>query len=80
MNVHSTKFKSHTLIFFGAIARILSYKKRCGLRMSTKCKKCGKLIEPQFEMDADLDIHICPECGCSIDANTSGIHVLGRDM
>ncbi len=48
--------------------------------MSTKCEKCKRLIEPQFEMDEDLDNYMCPACGFPMHANTSGIHVHGRDM
>jgi len=48
--------------------------------MSTECEKCKKLIEPQLEMDEDLDNYMCPKCGFSLHANTSGIHVHGRDM
>ncbi len=48
--------------------------------MSTKCEKCGKLIEPILEMDGDLDIYKCPECGSPLYANTGGIHVRGKDM
>jgi DNA-directed RNA polymerase subunit RPC12/RpoP len=48
--------------------------------MSTKCEKCGKLVEPQLEMEGDLDSYVCPECGSSLYASTSGIHVLGKDM
>jgi DNA-directed RNA polymerase subunit RPC12/RpoP len=48
--------------------------------MSTKCQKCKKLIEPQLEMDEDLDNYMCPACGFAMYANTSGIHVHGRDM
>jgi DNA-directed RNA polymerase subunit RPC12/RpoP len=62
------------------VTGVLSYKKLGDLKMSMKCEKCGKLIEPQFEMEGDLDSYVCPECGSSLYASTSGIHVLGKDM
>lgn len=48
--------------------------------MSTKCEKCGKLIDPKREMTDDLDTYVCPECGNPLYANTGGIHVRGKDM
>ena len=48
--------------------------------MSTKCEKCGKLVEPKFEMNGDLDSYRCPKCGSLMYANTGGIHVRGKDM
>jgi DNA-directed RNA polymerase subunit RPC12/RpoP len=80
MKFACVKFKSQRLCFLGSVTCILSYKKPCELKMSTKCEKCGKLIDPQLEMNGDLDSYVCPECGSSLYASTSGIHVLGKDM
>jgi len=80
MKFACVKFKSLRLCFLGSITDILSNKKPCELKMSTKCEKCGKLIDPQLEMNGDLDSYVCPECGSSLYASTSGIHVLGKDM
>ena len=41
---------------------------------------CGKIVQPLFELDGGFDCHICPECGCTIDACTDNIQVIGRDM
>jgi DNA-directed RNA polymerase subunit RPC12/RpoP len=48
--------------------------------MSIKCEKCKRYVEPQFEMDGDIDNYVCPECGSPLYANTAGIHVRGKDM
>jgi hypothetical protein len=48
--------------------------------MSMKCKYCGKLVEPKFEINVGIDSHVCPECGCILDACTDNIQVIGRDM
>ncbi|XHH09539.1 MAG: hypothetical protein ACFCUE_02615 [Candidatus Bathyarchaeia archaeon] len=48
--------------------------------MQTKCRYCGKIVEPVFKINEGIDYRVCPECGCVMDACTDNIQVIGRDM